>query len=76
MNLVPTVLHTYWRPCVCRLWTTEEGRFGVQKVPCARTYHINVLLSIKSLAHGADDRAMVLQRCALPWCHSYCILPC
>jgi hypothetical protein len=48
----------------------------VQKVPCARTYHINVLLSVKSLAHGADDRSMVLQRyepscCLDSWC-----LPC
>ena len=52
----------------CRLWTVGEGRFGVQKVPCARTYHINVLLSVKSLAHGADDRSMVLQRYASLCC--------
>jgi hypothetical protein len=59
-----------------RLWTTEEGRFGVQKVPCARTYHINVLLSVKSLARGADERAMVLQRCAPAPCCDSRYLPC
>ena len=46
-----------------RLWTTEEGTFGVEKLPCARTYHINVLLRVKSLARGAPERAMVMQRC-------------
>lgn len=51
-----------WSYLMPRLWTTAEGQFGVEKAPCARTYHINVVLSVKSLAHGADDRSMVLQR--------------
>ena len=59
---------------ICRLWTVGEGSFGVQKVPCARTYHINVLLSVKSLAHGADDRSMVLQRYAPVCCPDSCLL--
>lgn len=45
-----------------KLWSTAEGQFGVEKTACARTYHINVVLRVKSLARGADDRTMVMQR--------------
>ena len=36
---------------------------GFLQVLCARVYHINIVAAVTSLAKGADERAMVIQRC-------------
>ncbi len=53
--------------CFPRLWTTEEGAFGVEKLQCARSYHIGVVVRVKS------DHAMIVQRCVL---HAFLLPEC
>ena len=47
----------------CRLWTSADGSFGVDKVALPRVYHVTLVVQLKGTDVDANDRATILHRC-------------